>query len=133
MTDPEKDPVSPLLVLNRNADLFARRRDFTDQLAGRARVIKLAPDQILHPEVPREFLVRLGKLRISQFFEDGREVTRAVLQAGAVLRTELPGTGTEPTGPAPAADVYRLDSVVLMALGEVDLWSLEPGSLPDDM
>ena len=74
------------------------------------------------------YIVRLGKLRVTQFLPDGREVTRAVLQAGALLTAaEIAAREADP-----AADVYHLADMVLMALGEVELWALPPEALDHD-
>lgn len=121
------DPRS-FLSFRRDTHLFATRPDLVDKLERRSRRIHLAPDQLLHPEVPIACIVRLGKLRVSQFLPDGREVTRAVLQAGTVLTT---GTAAPP-GEDAAADIYDLADIVLMALGEVELWALPPEDLDTD-
>ena len=72
--------------------------------------------------------MRLGKLRVSQFLPRGAEVTRAVLQAGALVTT-----GEIPAGEAdPGTDVYYLSDMVLMALGEVELWALPADALTLD-
>lgn len=110
------------VALHRDAHLFVARPDLIADLEQKRERILLAPDQLLHAEPPGAYLVRLGRLRVSEFLPDGREITRAVLQAGAMFRT---GGPTE-TGPDPEADIYDLDHIVLMALGEVELWALPP-------
>ena len=69
--------------------------------------------------------MRRGKLRVTQFMPDGREVTRAVLQAAAVLMTRP----AEVKAAEPATDRYLVDDLVLMAMGEVELWALPAGAL----
>lgn len=113
------------LAFRRRTEIFTRQSDRVEGLARKSLVIQLAPDQIFHLETNREYLVRRGKLRVSQFLDDGREVTRAVLQAGSILMV----TPTGDHGDNPAADLYNLPDMVLMALGESELWSLPPGSL----
>ena len=121
---------APTLALHRDANIFAERRDLRERLEKERRVIRLAPDQLLHPECPAAYVVRLGKLRVSEFRPDGREITRAVLQAGGVFDLAA-GDPDNPDDPHadPVADVYILDDLVLMALGEVELWRLPPGLL----
>lgn len=119
MTNPD-----PTLALHRDANVFAERQDLRAKLEKERQVVRLAPDQLLHPETPAAYVVRLGKLRVSEFQADGREITRAVLQAGATFTT-----AGEDQGADPAADVYILGDLVLMALGEAELWQLPPGLL----
>lgn len=115
---------APILALRRDVHYFTDHPGLAQRLEHDQRPVSLAPDELLHPPVPAEYVVRRGKLRVSQFLDDGREVTRAVLQAGATFRTLAGAAGADP-----AADVYFLPELVLMALGEAELWALEPGSL----
>lgn len=124
----QRDPIpgqEPMLTLRRDTHLFSRDPALAGRLESLRREIPLAPDQLLHAECPAIYVVRLGKLRVTQFLSDGREVTRAVLQAGAGLETQAVGV----EAPDPAADRYPLDDIVLTALGDAELWSLPPGSL----
>lgn len=114
-----------LLLLHREAHLFARRPGLMEKLAAERETISMAADQLLHPAVPRDHIVRRGKLRVTQFLPDGREITRAVLQAGAVMLTR---PGAERMAD-PAADRYLISDLVLMALGEVELWALPASAL----
>ena len=107
------------LTLHRGPNLLAERPDLRDRLEQEREVVQLAANQILHASAPATYLVRLGKLRVSEFLADGREITRAVLQAGAVLETTTDGAQADPE-----ADVYVLRDCVLMALGEAELWLL---------
>lgn len=119
MPDPQ-----PTLSLVRGANVFNADPERMESLEKLKQAVQLAPDQLLHPDVPATYVVRLGKLRVSQFLADGREITRAVLQAGAVLATDLQGRDADP-----AADIYILADIVLMALGEAELWRLPPDAL----
>jgi hypothetical protein len=110
------------VALHRDTHLFAARPGLAEKLEKNRERILLAPDQLLHAEPDVAYLVRLGRLRVSQFLADGREITRAVLQAGALFLT----AADEKTSPDPEADVYELAHIVLMALGEVELWALPP-------
>jgi len=110
------------LVLQRHRNLLAERPDLRDKLEREREVLLLAPDQILHAAAPATYLVRLGKVRVSEFLADGREITRAVLQGGAVLKTLQDGAID------PEADAYVLHDCVLMALGEAELWRLPADS-----
>ena len=112
------------LALHRQRNLLAEQPELRRRLEQEREVVQLAPDQILHADAPATYLVRLGKLRISEFLDDGREITRAVLQAGAVLDTATDGRPAQA-----AADVYVLRDCVLMALGETELWLLPAGRL----
>jgi hypothetical protein len=111
------------LALHRRANVFAERQDLRAKLEKDHVAVHLAPDQLLHPEAPAAYVVRLGKLHVSEFQADGREITRAVLQAGAAFTLAVGGRDADP-----AADVYILDDLVLMALGAAELWRL-----PEDL
>lgn len=112
----------PLLCLRRDAHLFSRHPDVAARLSRERRVLPLAPDQLLHPATPAGYLVRRGRLRVTELLPDGREITRAVLQAGAGLETR---PGGEPDAPR---DTYPLAAVILTALGEAELWQVPAGS-----
>lgn len=114
-----------VLIIVRDAHLFAQRPGLMDRLESERELITLAADQLVHTAVPRDHIVRRGKLRVTQFLPDGREVTRAVLQAGAVLMTRA-ATDQEAD---PQADRYLINDLVLMALGEVEIWALPAGAL----
>jgi len=116
------------LTVNRDAHFFSSRATLAEKLEPTRKRIQLAPDQLLHPDVPMAYIVRLGKLRLTQFLPGGAEVTRAVLQAGSLLTTAEISTGEAD----PASDVYYLSEMVLMALGEVELWALPPEALEPD-
>lgn len=113
----------PVLRLQRDAHLFASRPELAERLARDRRTLPLAPDQLLHPQVPAGYIVRRGRLRVTQLLPDGREITRAVLQAGAGL--ESLGAGAADA----AADTYPLADMILAALGETELWQVPAGSL----
>jgi hypothetical protein len=117
------------LTIRREAHLFSSRPQLAEKLENIRQRILLAPDQLLHPEVPLTYIVRLGKLRVTQFLPDGTEVTRAVLQAGAFLTT---GKISPEEAADPSAGVYYLSEMVLMALGEVELWALPTAALDKD-
>ena len=85
-------------------------------------MLPLAPDQLLHAAMPAGYLVRRGRLRVTQLLPDGREITRAVLQAGAGLETRADGVAD------PQSDAYPLADVILAALGETELWQVPAGS-----
>jgi len=116
-----------LIHIDRDTHFFVENASRMEELEEQCEVLVLASDQLLHPRTPRHYVVRQGKLRVSQFLDDGREVVRAVLQAGARLSTEAsPEDAAEsPTavGDKPAADLYSLTSIVIMALGETELWA----------
>ncbi len=118
-------PENLVITMHRNAQLFTRQPGLATSLEKICQIIYLAPDQLLHPDVDHEYVVRLGKLQVSQFMDDGREITRAVLQAGSILTVRK---GHE-HGDNPASDVYNLPDMILMALGETELWSVPAGNL----
>lgn len=120
------DTDHPVLRLRRDAHLFARQPDLAVRLAQERRTVPLAPDQLLHAESPAGYLIRRGRLRVTQLLPDGREITRAVLQAGAGLETRL-ATGPD-GGPDPRDDIYPLPDIILTALGETELWQVPAGS-----
>jgi hypothetical protein len=119
------DP-APLLSLRRDEHLFSRQPDLAGKLAQVRRLMPLAPDQLLHATVPAVYLVRRGRLRVTQLLPDGREITRAVLQAGAGLETRPDGA------PDPNLDTYPLADMILAALGETELWQVPAGSFDPD-
>ena len=71
--------------------------------------------------------MRRGNLRVTELLDDGREVTRAVLQAGAVSRIREDAAAL--AGDDAATPLYSLARTVLMALGETELWQLPSGVL----
>ncbi len=115
------------LIFNRNSHFFVVNASQMDELESHREILILAADQLLHPQVPRFFVVRKGKIRISQFLDDGREITRAVLQAGSVMQTHE----DHPLGDKPAADSYCLPGIVIMALAETELWAFSENQLKD--
>ena len=119
------DNSSNHLIIRRDTHLFATRPGLMERLAKERELVSLTADQLLQPDSPHDDIVRLGKLRVSQFLADGREVSRAVLQAGAVLLTRA----NNDRQADPEADRYLVDDLVLMALGEVELWVLPAGAL----
>jgi CRP-like cAMP-binding protein len=112
----------PLLSLRREAHLFSQQPDLAARLALDRRVLPLAPDELLHAVTPAGYLVRRGRLRVTQLLPDGREITRAVLQAGAGLET-LEGGASDPH-----RDTYPLADIILAAIGETELWQVPVGS-----
>jgi len=126
MRTPQSHPYAALLF-GRDDHFFADNAGRIEELESRRELMVLGSDQILHPLVPRHYIVRKGKIRISQFLNDGREITRAVLQAGSVFYTQ----GTDDDGDKPAADLYNLSGIVVMALTETELWSFPENSLDD--
>jgi len=117
-----------LLIIRRDAHLFANRPGLMEKLAAERTIVFLAADQLLHPTQPNDLIVRRGKLRVTQLLADGREITRAILQAGAVLLLRAPGSQEA----GPAADCYLVGDLVLMALGEVELWVLPTSALEQE-
>jgi hypothetical protein len=118
------------LGLDRAARLFATRRDLVAKLKDVRRVIRLVPDELLHPQPPCDLAVRRGNLRVSELLADGREVTRAVLQTGDVCRVRDGGPDT--VGGNDASPLYNLARTVLMALGETEIWLLPSGVLDSE-
>jgi len=134
LDDLKRDPGPPtgFFAFVRDARLFARGTTDLERLAKQRQLVRLAPDELFQAPVPADLAVRLGMLRVTEFLPDGREVTRAVLQAGAVFRTRATATELAATGPevGSATSPFDLDAMVLMALGEVEIWTLPAGSLP---
>jgi hypothetical protein len=167
MSDPERTELGDLLrplegaaarfEFVRDARLFTRRPAELRPLETRRRVVRLAPNQLFRPPVPADVAVRLGRMRVTEILPDGREVARAVLQAGSLFRTRLPAladasdSGAGPHGdksgfpragaplgkedgspPAVASHGpvrHDLSDIVLMALDEMELWLLPAGAL----
>ena len=126
-------PASARFVFARDARLFTRPPAVIARLEARRRVLPLAPSQLLHPPVPADGVVRLGQLRVSEFLPDGREVCRAVLQAGAWFRTQAwAKAGEAKAGEAAAGpETADLADIVLMALAEAEVWLLPAGLLEE--
>ncbi len=126
-------PPPALLAFARDARLFCRRREQIERLEAVHRAVPLLPDELYRPPVPADVAVRRGSLRVTEFLPDGREVTRAVLQAGAFLRARAwaPDAATPDAAGRPPAPWHDLSYVVLMALDEAQLWELPPGTLDE--
>lgn len=152
MTNPAPDGVTAIPVPDGETDatfsfsrgdrLFATRRSLAERLEQQKVAIRLVADQLYHPTVPCDAVVRLGSLRVTSFMADDREVTVAVLQAGNTFVTRVDSAaGLRDANPPTAAPsrsdprrsyLYRLTDVVLMALGDTELWILPAGALADD-
>ena len=117
-------PPAAWFAFARDARLFARRAVDPRRLEAERETVPLLPNELHQPPVPADVAVRLGRIRVSEFLPDGREITRAVLQAGALFRTRP--WPQPPQIPAPGFD---LAYVVLMALDDAELWVLPPGAL----
>lgn len=130
----DEDGAAGWLSFEREARIFATRRELVERLRGSHRKLSLVADELVHPVPPCDLVVRRGNLRLSELLPDGREVTRAILQAGAVCRVRT-GRRDGPAvthGEAAESPLYSLASTVLMALGESDLWLLPAGSFDRD-
>ncbi|HOX24635.1 MAG TPA: hypothetical protein PLL30_02600 [Candidatus Krumholzibacteria bacterium] len=115
------------VAFDRDARFFVTHRQRADRLREECRVVRLVPDELLHPAPPCDFVLRRGNLRVSELLADGREVARAVLQAGAVCQVrEGAPAGVGDDGGSP---LYSLGNTVFMALGETEIWYLPAGSL----
>ncbi len=114
----------PTLSLIRDARLFMRRPNLLEDLQGVRRPLLLAPSQLAELDAPADWVLRLGRMRMSEFLTDGRELCRAVLQAGSCMTTRLENEADPPH----SLDMSR---TVLMALGDAELWRLPPGTLDD--
>jgi hypothetical protein len=116
--------------LDREARLLATRRELVPRLKEQATVVRLVADELLHAQPPCDLVVRRGNLRVSELLVDGREVTRAVLQAGGICRVRPASAAL--VGDESASPVYSLARIVMMALGETELWQLPAGVLDPD-
>jgi hypothetical protein len=125
----ESPSVSAAFFFRRDARLFTRSQTWRGKLELAKTSVPLAPDQLFHPRVPTDAVIRLGKLRVSEFLEDGTEVTRAVLQAGATFRTRPLAAGA---GAPLATGAHDLTRIVLTSLGESELWLLPAGFLAEN-
>jgi len=116
-----------VISFDRNARLFATNKPLADQLKAQHEAVHLIPDELLHPTPPCDLVIRHGNLRVSELLADGREVTRAVLQTGAVCRVRPEDDSI--SGEASDSPLYTLGHTVLMALGETEVWRLPAGTL----
>ncbi len=138
----EQGSVRNVFTFSRSKRLFATRRDLAEQLEKDRTAIPLVADQLFHPEVPCDGVVRLGSLRVTRFLPDNREVTLAVLQAGNTFVTRAvtaadpqladPPLADPPRSDSMPPDLYNLADVVLMAVGDTELWILPAEALADD-
>ena len=119
-----------VLAFDRSARLFAARSSLIARLREIRTKRRLLADELLHPDPPCDLVVRRGNLRVSELLANGREVTRAVLQAGAVCRVRGDEDGDR--GDGQASRLYSLGHTVLMALGETEIWILPTGALDAD-
>lgn len=122
---PQESAPFPVLIFRRDSHFFLTQAGRLKELEDRRELVPLAADQILHPVVPHFYVVRKGKLRISQFQPSGPEITRAILQGGSIFHTSRAQTD----GDKPAADLYILSRIVVMALGETELWAFSDDPL----
>lgn len=135
-----------VFTFSRSDRLFATRRSLAERLEKDRTAVPLVADQLFHPDVPCDGVVRLGSLRVTRFLPDNREVTLAVLQAGNtfVTRAVTDPQPTDPplTNPQPAdpprsdstpPDLYNLADILLMALGDTELWILPAEALADEV
>ena len=109
-------------VLLRDARLFVRRPELRSILKELKTSIDMAPHQIFKPRPDTDYVIRLGRLRLAEFLPDGREIARGVLQAGSCFLTRPESRYRDREGTKTAA-------ILLMALGEIEIWSLPPGTL----
>lgn len=128
MTTPAAAATPALFAFSREDRLFAQKRSLVRELEKERTSIALIADQLYHPPVPVDVVVRLGNLRVSRFLDDGREVTLAILQAGNTFRTRAAESDPR-LGDSPSSELYRLADVVLMAIREAEIWVLTAGSL----
>ena len=112
------------LSLIRDARLFMRRPDLLDGFDDVRSTVELVPAQLVELDAPADWVVRLGRLRLAEFLPDGRELCRAVLQAGSCLVTREDGS-------APGDGSLDLDRTTVMALGDARLWRLPPGTFDE--
>ena len=128
----EQGPARDVFTFSRSERLFATRRNLAEQLEKDRTAVPLVADQLFHPEVPCDGVVRLGSLRVTRFLPDNREVTLAVLQAGNTFVTRVVTAADQPRSDSLSPDLYNLADVVLMALGDTELWILPAEALADD-
>ena len=134
----ERVSARDVFAFSRSDRLFAARRSLAERLEKDRTAIPLVADQLFHPDVPCDGVVRLGSLRVTRFLPDNREVTLAVLQAGNTFVTRaVTDTNPQPTDPprsdSTPPDLYNLADIVLMALGDTELWILPAEALADEV
>ncbi|MBU0741402.1 cyclic nucleotide-binding domain-containing protein [bacterium] len=113
----------PHLTLIRDARLFMRRPELRDELSDARYARHLAPYELLRAACPADYVMRLGRARVTEFLPDGREVTRAVLQSGSCFTTREEAGGGDSS--------YPLDRTTVMALGDAELWRLPAGTFDE--
>jgi CRP-like cAMP-binding protein len=111
------------LIMLRNARLFVSRPDLRRVLHEQHETVDLAPNQLIRLQSNRDYVLRLGRLRLSEFLTDGRELGRGVLQTGSSFMTR-----SMVDDELPEADSFLLQNTVIMALGDAQLWSLPAGT-----
>jgi len=112
----DHDIVAKRLAVHGEAHLFGRRPDLLDDLQREADVLQLVANELVDIDPIADWVVRRGRLRLAEFLDDGREMTRGVLEAGScfVTRSEDDFEG------------LPRDLVTVMALGDTELWRCDP-------
>ncbi len=111
MTSTKHNPTTHL-ALHGEAHLFGRRPTLMDDLHPEATVLHLCANELVDLDPVADWVVRLGRIRLAEFLDDGRELTRGVLEAGSCFITRCEDI---PNG-------WIRDRVTVMALGETELW-----------
>lgn len=118
------------LGFDREARVFGAGVDRTRELEAARTIVRLGAGERLTHRSSSDLVVRQGNLRVSERLPDGREVTRAVLQTGAVCRVRL-GTGPG-RSEAAGSPLYSLARTTLVALGDTEIWQLPAGFCDPD-
>jgi hypothetical protein len=83
-----------------------------DILQQDAVVLHLCANELVDLDPVADWVVRLGRIRLAEFIDDGRELTRGVLEAGSCFITRCEDI----------SNGLARDRVTVMALGETELW-----------
>ena len=100
------------VALHGEAHLFGRRPDLMETLHQDTTVLHLCANELVDLDPVADWVVRLGRIRLAEFLDDGRELTRGVLEAGSCFITRCEDI----------PDGLVRDRVTVMALGETELW-----------
>jgi CRP-like cAMP-binding protein len=126
----EPPPAADSLGFDRDARVFGAGVERTREMEAARTVIRLGAGERLSHRPPSDLVIRQGNLRVSEQLSDGREVTRAVLQTGAVCRVRRGiGPGRSEAAGSP---LYSLARTTLVALSDTEIWQLPAGFCDPD-
>lgn len=118
-------PSAPVFTFVRNARVLLSGSEQNRRLAADALISELKSGDALALGDPCDAVVRQGNLRVCERLPSGREVTRAVLQTGAIYRVR---ESSADVSEAADSSLYSLAVIELIALTDTEIWMLPVGA-----